>query len=73
VAPCGCERLCGRRRKLEEIDIFFYHVADYVRVSVDMRYSFIIITLCGQAVSVSDVTNFRLEFVIIPKRVSVQK
>jgi len=22
----GCERLCGRRRKLEEIDVFFYHV-----------------------------------------------
>ncbi len=34
----GCEKLCERRRKLEEISAFFYHVADCVRVSVDLRY-----------------------------------
>jgi len=40
VLRLWCERLCGRRRKVEEIDFFFYHVADYVCVSVDLRYSF---------------------------------
>jgi hypothetical protein len=43
----------GRRRKGQFLSFFFFHVADCVRVSVDARYSPIIITyafwlkLCG--------------------------
>ena len=36
VGRLGAERLCERRRKLEEINVFFYQVADCVRVSVDV-------------------------------------
>jgi len=32
----GCEKLCERRRKVEEINAFFYHVADCVGVGVDV-------------------------------------
>ena len=36
----SCEKLCARRRKLEEINAFFYHVAGCVRDEVDLRYRF---------------------------------